>query len=445
MGDASKLRWLFRPVDAAWLAAFRMMMGALLAWEAWRYFEHGWIEAYWIRPAYHFPYPGFEWLAPWPGNGMYVHFAALGLAATCMALGLFYRVASAAFAVGFLYVFLLDEATYLNHFYLIAWIAAVMAVLPAERLWSLDAWRRPGRASPVVPAWTLGAMRFLVGVPYFFGGIAKLHPDWLRGEPMRTWLGDWAAMPLLGPWLQNELAVWFFSLGGLAFDLGVVFLMLWPRTRMLGMLLALSFHLMNATLFRIGVFPWFMIAATLVFLPPDWPRRVLALFGVRSGPAHAPLAPPSPARARAIAAGLALFVLFHVLVPLRHFLYPGDAHWTEEGHRFSWHMMARTKQGDVVFVVTDPSGASEVVDPARHLTARQLRKMQTRPYMIHQFARWLADTRTKPGEPRPTVRAEAWAALNGREPQRFIDPQVDLASEPETIGPARWIVPLEQP
>ena len=32
---------------------------------------------------------------------------------------------------------------------------------------------------------------------------------------------------------------------------------------------------MNARLFDIGIFPWFMITATLIFFVPDWPVRVL--------------------------------------------------------------------------------------------------------------------------------------------------------------------------
>jgi vitamin K-dependent gamma-carboxylase len=40
------------------------------------------------------------------------------------------------------------------------------------------------------------------------------------------------------------------------------------------------------------------------------------------------------------------------------------------------------------------------------------------------------------------VYAHAWAALNGRPSQRLIDPTVDLAAEPRTVLPKRFIVPL---
>src|SRR5688572_28868545 len=100
--------YLARPVDGASLAAFRVMFGLLLAWEVVRYFEHGWIERYYIRPTFHFTYPLFEFVSPWPGYGMYLHFAIMGVLALCVALGSFYRVSAALFWLAFTYVFLLD-------------------------------------------------------------------------------------------------------------------------------------------------------------------------------------------------------------------------------------------------------------------------------------------------------------------------------------------------
>jgi hypothetical protein len=46
-----------------------------------RFAARGWIAGIYIDPAYHFPYWGFAWVRPWPGVGMYLHFAALALAA----------------------------------------------------------------------------------------------------------------------------------------------------------------------------------------------------------------------------------------------------------------------------------------------------------------------------------------------------------------------------
>ncbi len=38
------IRGLLAPIDIASLAMFRIMFGAIMLWEVWRYFDHGWIE-----------------------------------------------------------------------------------------------------------------------------------------------------------------------------------------------------------------------------------------------------------------------------------------------------------------------------------------------------------------------------------------------------------------
>ena len=149
---------------------------------------------------------------------------------------------------------------------------------------SLDAWRGRAHCPETVPVWALWLLRAQVGIIYIYGGVAKLNGDWLRGEPMRTWLRHRVDDPSLASLVAEEWVVGLFSYGGLLFDLLVVPLLLWRRTRALAFVAALGFHLTNAALFQIGIFPWLMIAATTVFFTPDWPRRVLARWsGLPSG------------------------------------------------------------------------------------------------------------------------------------------------------------------
>ena len=46
---------------------------------------------------------------------------------------------------------------------------------------------------------------------------------------------------------------------------------------------------------------------------------------------------------------LVLFCAWQLLFPLRHHLYPGPVTWTEEGHKYSWRMKLRDKDGWVRF------------------------------------------------------------------------------------------------
>ena len=67
---------------------------------------------------------------------MHVHFVVMGLLAVAIAIGLLYRLACALYFLSFAYVFLLDQAQYLNHYYLVLILCLLMVFLPAHRLLS---------------------------------------------------------------------------------------------------------------------------------------------------------------------------------------------------------------------------------------------------------------------------------------------------------------------
>ena len=122
--------------------------------------------------------------------------------------------------------------------------------------------------------------------------------------------------------------------GGIAFDLLVIPALLWRRTRWLAVVATIGFHLVNG-LFRIGIFPWLMIGLTIVFIPSGISR--LRLNG-------------RPRFQKAMDSFVVIWMLFHLVTPLRHHGYSGDVAWTEEGHRFSWRMKLRSKVGGLCFM-----------------------------------------------------------------------------------------------
>ncbi len=439
-------RILFAPIDIAPIAFFRVLFGAVMFWEAARYFRYGWIRLKYIEPAHHFTYYGFDWVRPWPGSGMYVHFAVLALLAACITIGLFYRLSTILFFFAFTYVFLLEQAAYLNHLYLVCLLSFLSVFIPAHRDWSVDALLRPSLRSETVPAWTLLALRAQLAIVYIYGGLAKLNADWLHGEPMRMWLaheadrfGRFAAL------LTGEPAVVFFSFGGLLLDLLIVPLVLWRRTRIPAIAAAAAFHVLNnSLLFRIGIFPWLMLGATLLFLPVQGWSRLLRGH-VRDATAPCPER-PRPRRRRVAVTVLGIHLIVQLLVPLRHFLYPGNVSWTEEGHRFAWHMKLRAKTvASATFIVTDPrTGTTWNADPRDDLEPWQVSRMLTRPDMILQFCHRVADD-LRDRFPGVEVRADVRVSLNGRPPQPMIDPTVNLAAEKRSLRPADWIVPLREP
>lgn len=440
-------RWLVsrlgQPTDIAALVMIRIAFGAVMLWEVWRYFDKGWIRRYWIEPEFHFTYLGFGWVKPWPGDGMYFHFLLLGGLAIMIALGFAYRLATVLFFLAFTYTFLLEQARYLNHFYLVILFSFLLILVPAHRCASFDTrlgWTRP---SDTVPTWAIWIFRFQLGVVYVYGGIAKLNGDWLAGEPMRMWLANRSGYPLIGGLLDSEPAVWAFVYGGILFDLAIVPLLLWPRTRNFAFGLAVLFHLLNAVVWSIGIFPWMAIAMTTIFFPASWPRSMLRLpvYGEAIEDADQP-ASAKRFGAAILATVLAVFVVLQLLVPLRHWLYPGPVTWTEEGHMFAWRMKLRSRSGTTVFFVSDGASAGRRIDPEDYLTGWQRDDMDTKPDLILQFVDLLKRRYSEAGEESVRITAESKVSVNGRRPQRFIDPEFDLATAPRSLAHKAWIEPL---
>ena len=439
------LRELYEPVDAASLAVVRIVLGLMIAWDVVRYFQYGWIDEYYIAPKFHFPYLYFEWLQPWPGQGMYVHFAALGVLSLMVAAGLFYRFAIVAVWLLYTCKFLFEESVYMNHYYLIGLLCFVMIFMQPHRVWSLDRLRHPDWPQ-TAPWWNVLLLRYQLFLVYAFGALAKLNADWLRGEPMHSALMRRADnVPEIAAHFPPWLLAYGIAYGGILFDAVVPVLLCFRRTRWIGFAAATIFHLLNDVFLSIGVFSYLMTGAITLFFEPDWPRRAIA----RLRRAPAPVAPP-PRRAprarlttaqRAMLAGIAAYAAVQLLLPLRHLLYPGNVSWTEEGHRFSWHMKLRSKTGQMVFSGYDPArGLRFAIDPKDDLRPRQLRKLHTFPDMVLLYAQLKADELRAAGITDPQIRVDWLCSLNGAPPRRLVDPAVDLTKERRSLWPASWIL-----
>lgn len=429
---------LFAPVAIAPLVWFRVAFGLVLHWEAWRYFYRGTIAADYLDPSFRFTYYGFEWLKPWPGDGMYWHFFALGALALFIAAGFLYRLSTTLFFLGFAYVFLLDETHYLNHFYLVSLLSFLLIFVPAHRACSLDARIWPKIRTRWAPLWSLWLLRGQVIIVYFYAAVAKMNPDWLfRGEPLRTWFAAKTYFPLVGPYIPQGTAAHAAAIGGFLIDLlAVPLILLSRRARPFAFAALFGFHLMNSILFRIGIFPWLMIAVmfTLFPLPFGW-----KLPGETAPPSEP--APPVPRHASVVIAFLAVYMAIQVLVPLRHWLYPGDVAWTREGHRFAWRMMLVGTVTIPQFRVRDPATLEERdIQLSQYLTPRQITTIGRQPDMILQFAKHLARLAAQQGTPDLEVYAQTLISVNGRPMRLLVNPNIDLVKKPRDLLPARWIV-----
>lgn len=414
--------WLTAPVDAAGLAAFRVAFGVLMVGQSIKFLRSA--HEHWLAPRLLFPYEGFEWVRPWPGLGLHVHCALMAFVALGVAAGVRARACAAVFGVLFAYTVLLDQTHYNNHYYLLVLLSGLLAVVSTR-----------GAA----PRWHVLLVQAQLLLVYAYAGVAKLNPDWLAGEPLRHWLGGRAEGSLAEALLRAAWTPVAISWAGAAFDLSVAPLLVWRRTRALGLMAASAFHLTNAFLFDIGVFPWLMLASAALFLPPEVVRRLVRV--------PAPGALPVVSRRRETACLLAagLYLLAQAALPLRHWLYPGDVAWSEEGHRFAWRMKLRDKQVDLSMVARDARGREWPVDLDRWATPKQRAEASSRPLLIWQLARRVReDLEAQRGE-RLEVLVRARGRLNFRpDEQDLIDPEVDLSRAPYgAFEAAPWIVALK--
>ncbi|CAA9293216.1 MAG: Vitamin K-dependent gamma-carboxylase [uncultured Cytophagales bacterium] len=442
------LDFFFQPVHIAPLAVFRVLFGGVMSAGMVRFMVKGWVYDLYVKPTFYFTYYGFEWVKPLGEPGMYLLFTAVALSAFLVMIGFLYRAASVAFFLGFTYIELVDKTNYLNHYYFITLVGFLMALLPAGRYFSVDAWLRPSLRRTHVPRWMVGALQLQLAMVYFFAGIAKLNDDWLlRAMPLRIWLPPHTGLPLIGPLMDEPWVAYVFSWFGAVYDLGIVFLLLGRRTRLFGYALVLAFHLMTAWLFPIGMFPYVMILLTLVFFPESFHRKVT---GAAGRLVWQPRAEVEPVPGRALRPAWPLKLLVGVLavhfavqaaLPFRYLLYPGQLFWTEQGYRFSWRVMLMEKAGTVFFYVTDPAtGREGEVTNRDFLTPNQEKMMATQPDMILQFAHFLADHYRRQGIANPRITAESYVTLNGSGSRPFLDRTVDLTKELEGFAPKRWIL-----
>ena len=145
--------------------------------------------------------------------------------------------------------------------------------------------------------------------------------------------------------------------------------------------------------------------------------------------------------AKPVVAVLVVFALVQLALPLRHYAYPGNVRWTEEGYYGSWRVMVTEKAGYAEYRIADPAiGHSWLAHPSRVLTDWQAEQADVRPDLIHSTAHLLAQHYRDQGRGDVEVRVDVWVSMNGRPPRRIVDPTVDLAALPRSLMPANWIL-----
>jgi len=415
------MKFLYRPIDAAILVYFRIAAGILLSQEIINKIVIGKLSVF-TEGKMHFTYLFFPWIKPWGEMGMLIHFGITLPAGSCVALTVEYRLAAIILSLGFTGIFVVEKSDEVSHVYLYCLITFWMIFLPLNE------------SKKRQPAWTLYIILFHMSLAYFFAGVAKLNPDWLRGTPMDIYLYN-------NYGITDHRAALVFSYGGLLFDLLIVPLLIFRKTRTIGFILSCIFHLSNVYTFGLATFPWFSLLVTSMFFNPSWPRYIPILRNYMPQEGESYFLPP---RNAFLEFGLILYALIQILLPLRQHLYAGVTSWTENGHMFSWRMMLRNKRGAASFAVKN-SITQEVlhINIDDYLTLRQKRNLIGDPDLILQFAHYLRDTYQREWGTPVEVYASSKVSLNGRPHQEMIQPYTNLALEKRSLGAYKWVLPLQ--
>ncbi|MGJ8683312.1 MAG: HTTM domain-containing protein [Nonlabens sp.] len=427
--------WLFKQVDNSALVLFRMFFGLLLACEAFGHIALGAVDKHFLQPQFTFTFIGFEFLEPLPAPLMYGLFVLMGIAGLLVMVGYKYRAAMLFYAIAWTYVYLLQKTSYNNHYYLLMLLNYIMVFLPANRSVSLDAKYNPVLRKEHMSRWIYAFIIAFLFIVYSYASVAKFYPDWMDTSfpkhLMKIRAGDWNI-------LQYEWAHWAIMIYGLTFDLLIIPLLLWKRTRVIAVIASFFFHIFNSIIFKIGIFPYLALAFLVFFFNPKTiQKRFFKKKNFYEG--DEVIIPALKKPLLIVSTG---FLLVMLLLPLRHWLIQDDVLWTEEGHRLSWRMMLRNRRGHTTYYIENKTtGSRKPVNYDDYLTKKQSYSVQTKPDFMWQFAQRLKELHAAEGED-IAVYIDAKVSINGRPMQQFTDKKVDVAAQEWSHwSHTEWILP----
>lgn len=434
-------KFLFKRIDNIGLVLFRAVFGLLITIEAFGAIATGWVRRNLVEPPFTFNFIGFDFLQYLQGPAMYYYFMIMGIFGVFVMLGYKYRFSMLAYALLWTGAYLMQKSSYNNHYYLMMLLCWIMTILPANRWFSLDARINAEIKSHSMPRWVLLTLILQVWIVYTYASIAKLYPDWLDASMPALLMESRRHYWGIGEFLQQNWVHWAIAYTGIFFDLLIVPLMLWKRTRLLGFFISIFFHLFNSIVFQIGIFPYMSIAFALFFFSPEilkrrfLPKKKLYTGNVVIVPKYRNL----------LLAVFGIYFAFQIGLPLRHWFFKDDVLWTEEGHRLSWRMMLRSKSGSLTVWVRDKDGGEKKqYDFGKLLGSKQHGSVATKPDIMWQLAQKIKAVEAEIGRD-VSVYMEAYVRVNRGKFHPFTDPTVDLAAEKwHPLKHSAWILPSPQ-
>ena len=497
-------KYLYKPIEPSSISYFRICFGILISWQAWIMIEESWAWTLFTQKSMYFKYWPFEFVTPMNPTLMVTFMIVMGVCGIFVASGFFYRFSSFLIFAIFTYIFLIEKARYENHLYLICLISFIMIFIPAgKHLTFHNIFKTKKTKTIPLPNWPLFLLRSQIGIVYIFAGIAKLNTDWIsRAEPITHWMLNYQGPEIIENSVNNSITPWIMTYSAITIDLLAVPFLCYKKTRVFAYLILVFFHLFNAHLFGIGIFPFLMILSTAIFFDHQWIKRLIInlksldykkilylIIGLSLGyiigsflqiKGEHPIGIAGalgiaifisniddPLKARGtngfnsinesneslqltrrnlsetlILYSIIIWIGFQLLIPMRHLIIPGNVNWTNEGHYFSWRMKLNNKEAKGAFIITDnTNNISWELDPRLFLTELQYETMLTRPNLILQFVKYIENNLKNSGYSDVSIKSNIVMSLNSKRTARLIDKNIDLTKvSHKSLTHSKWIL-----
>ncbi len=258
--------------EAHTIGFYRLLLGPILLLHLSTFIGYftgeGWYGRFYSEPILPF-------MRPIPETLYAVMLGAGVIAAVLLALGLFSRTASIVAAVVVASNLLSNGLFHQHNRGLFCIMTCLFTLMPSGRAVALDA-KRHSEWPKLVPLFPLLLMRMESMVPYLASGISKLiDPDWWAGTV--TWARVEHQVPTL---LELHFPAWFIALvtdGRFHFlgakvvvltELFIALGLLFRRTRLSAIWVAIVFHLTIEVSADVAVFGWLCLANTVLWVDP---------------------------------------------------------------------------------------------------------------------------------------------------------------------------------
>lgn len=435
-------KYLGKETPSEKIGIFRISFGLVLFFQSWHFFSIDFIQLDVLDPVLHFSYPYLSFIQPLDPYSMYGFLIVMFISSIMMIIGVKSRLFTALYFFVFTYLFLIDKGYYNNHYYLISLLLLIMMVVKSDTRFSLLPTKQRMNFK-----WEEFLLIFLFSLVLIFAGLNKLNPWWLvHHEPVHHILeakAIWTATSFWRSPFIEYIMVW----GGMFFDLFIVPLLLWNRTRTYAVIAFLFFNGMNYIVFssigEIGIFPLLMLSSLILFFPSTSIQHALAKYS-KSTPIEA-----TKVEMKFSFVFKVLFILFisvQLVLPLRHHFFPGNADYTGEGQRFSWRMKSMYKDFSITFILKDEErNISASLDPRTVLTEKQYTNLAYYPELIIPVMQNLRIAAINKGVKEPMIYVVYKVGFMGLPLQYIVDPKMELTKvKYSPFQHSSWILPLKQ-